>query len=463
MMNIEFTDQIPNEPVVWATISQNSAVPQPFAYQQSVKPQEAVLEAFTEEMRHLFLQLGTTCESREQEGAALYKRAITGIEKSIVLDVRKASVDALDLLSGMLLASWRFDKYRTSFKPDEMRYLEKIIVLSSNPKELEATFSRQKAAIEGVLLARELTSEPSNCLYPMAYAEKLLELEQYGIEVEILDKEAMQAIGMTALLAAGQGSQHPPCVVCLTWKGSGSHEKPTLLVGKGVCFDSGGVCLKPPKQQLVMKWDKAGAGAVVGAMKALALGKCPTHVVGIVGLIENMPDGKAIKPGDVVKTMSGQTIEIVDTDAEGRLVLADCLWYGQKRYKPERIVDLGTLTQETFASLGSKYAALYCNNKKLTEELLSAGITSGDELWRLPMGKYFAKQIESSVADIKNLGTEYWGENGAAAEFLQRFVTTPNWAHIDIAGVSWTDEDSPLCTKGPTGYGVRLLEKWIYA
>ncbi|MCE5294433.1 MAG: leucyl aminopeptidase [Chlamydiales bacterium] len=358
-------------------------------------------------------------------------------------------VNSLDLLEKVLLASFTFDKYKSIKAPK----LEKIVVVSDNPEELERQFSRKLAVIEGVHLAQSLTSEPANCLYPMAYAERVLELTQYGLEVEILDEEALQKIGMTALLAVSQGSGYKPCVACISWKVN--DEQPIAVVGKGVCFDSGGVCLKPIAQQYQMKWDKAAAGTVVGLMQALAINKCPTNVVGIIGLVENMPDGKALKPGDVITTMSGQTIEIQDTDAEGRLVLADCMHYAQERFNPRMMIDLGTLTQETFASLGSAYAALYSDDVNLVKKLEAAAEVSGDALWRMPMGEYFAKQIESPVADMKNLGNEGWGENGAAAEFLKRFVKIKAWAHIDIAGVAWTKE-------GPTGYGVRLLEAFIH-
>lgn len=425
---------------------------------------QAVREVFSQNGRTMLLLPGKNRQEREKIGALLYKAACRGAEKVIILDAHlDLPQDCLDVVTGILLASWRFDKYRTTLRAEEVRYLEKVVVLADDPQALKTAFEPIKATIEGVLYARELTSEPANCLYPMAYAERLLELESLGLTVEVLDEQALAKIGMRALLAAGQGSSKKPCVVCLTWKGSDDTDKPIVLVGKGVCFDSGGLCIKPGANLLAMKWDKAGAGVVAGVMKSLALKRSSKHVVGIVGLIENMPDGKAIKPGDVIKTMSGQTVEIVDTDAEGRLVIADCLWYAQERFTPKALIDLGTLTQETFATLGRAYAGLYTSDDQLSKELTLAGSATENALWRLPMGEYFAKQLESSVADIKNLGEEHWGENGAAAEFLKRFIKDDKqkWAHIDIAGVSWIDEDEPLCTKGPTGFGVRLLNEWI--
>lgn len=474
MIPIEFTDKIPKGSFArgYAVYDQTrEGILNPLL-QNALhgKPHDPVVEVFIDNKgviaRHLAVRLGdqttSTKDKREMAGGALFKKVVSGIEKTVLLDFNALEEDGLEVLAGILLSSWRFEKYRTSLKLEEQRFLEKIIVLTKNPNDLDKRFRRTHAVVAGIHLARALTSEPSNCLYPMAYAERLKELNRYGIEVEILDEDALRSIGMTALLAVGQGSGHKSCVAIMKWKGTAQNGKPIVIVGKGVCFDSGGLCIKPAVHQREMKWDKAGAGVVAGLMQSLALSNSPAYVIGIVGLVENMPDGRAIKPSDVIRTMSGQTIEIVDTDAEGRLVLADCLWYAQQMYQPKTLVDLGTLTPETFATLGSAYAGLYCDNSELLAALLQAGERSGDRLWRLPMGEYFAKQIESDVADVKNLGEEHWGENGAAAEFLKRFVTTESWAHIDIAGVSWIKEDLSHCPKGVTGFGVRLLEEWIH-
>ncbi len=432
MIKVEFSQKLPQGEYLVAVQKDNA-----------LKSSDEVVECIVDGKRVLHLKAS---EKPQLQGALLYKKASSGPEETLILDV---GGNCLELLSGIILASWRFDKYRSK---KETPNLKRVVVVADEP----VNFQKKLAALEGVLYARELTSEPPNCLTPMGYAEKLLELQALGIEVEILD---IEAIGMTALLATGQASPHPAAAVVMRWKGS--EDAPIALVGKGVTFDSGGLCLKPRAIQQQMKWDKAGAGTVAGVMKALALSNSPAHVIGVVGLVENMPDGKAMKPGDIIKTMSGQTIEIADPDAEGRLVLADCMWYVQKRYSPKLLVDLGTLTAESFASLGTHYAALYTDDLTLSQELIEAGNTSGDLLWRLPMGSYFAKQIESTVADMKNLGEEFWGENGAAAEFLKRFVITPSWAHIDIAGVAWTKEDEPQCPKGPTGFGVRLLLEFL--
>jgi leucyl aminopeptidase len=401
--------------------------------------------------------------SREEGGAAIWKKIDGGTEEVLLFDLRQLGEEGLDLLSGFLLAAWRFDKYRSFQKAQDCRLLCEIVVLCNNAEDMKQRFQVPYAAVQGTLYARALTSEPPNQLPPLAYANKLKELEALGVGVQILERDALEAAGMSALLAVSQGSSQHPAVAILTWNGDPvEEENPIVIVGKGVCFDSGGLCLKPIMHQYEMKWDKAGAGTVAGLIKALALAKAEVSVVGILGLVENMPDGAAIKPGDVINTASGKTVEIVNTDAEGRLVLADCLWYAQERFNPSLLIDLGTLTMETFASLGTLYAALYCNKRDLAASLMKSGECSGEFLWELPMGPYFAKQIESSVADIKNLGVEFFGENGAAAEFLRCFVKEGvSWAHLDIAGVAWTKEDLPLAAKGVTGFGVRLLLDWI--
>lgn len=431
------------------------------------KPHQSVIDAYVQTeiglCRFLVakMDINASRTKREETGASLMKKFSEGEDKQLFIDIRHMENDGLDLLTGIILSEWRFDKYRTVAAADEQVPLERITVICNHPEECKKQFCRQKAVIEGVLFARSLTSEPPNLMYPMAYAESLKALELHGVGVEILDEAALSRIGMEALLAVGKGSQRESAVAIMTWNGEKKTTQPVVIVGKGVCFDSGGLCLKPAKNQLEMKWDKSGAGVVAGLMKALALQKAPVHVIGIVGLVENMPDGNASRPGDIIRTMSGQTVEIADTDAEGRLVLADCLWYGRQRFNPSAMVDLGTLTLETVSSLGNRYGGLYSTCQQLTENIRRAGKISGDEVWELPMGDFFAKQIESPVADMKNLGVEFCGENGAAAEFLKKFVGDTPWAHIDIAGVSWTKEDLPLAKTGVTGYGVRLLEEWL--
>jgi len=467
MINILFTKEIHDKAVIWAEAFYKETFPKGLpSFIDNVlerKPQEQVIEVFCADHRFFALRiLEDSIKGREEAGAALYKKASEGIDKTLLFDCRFLDESCIDILCGIQLAHWKFDKYKTITKPEEQSSIVEIVVLCNEPDVFQHIYEQQVPFIEGVLLARTLTSEPPNIFYPTAYAESLKELEAIGIQVEILHEEQLLAIGMTAILAVGQGSAKASSVVVLTWKGINNHgEQPIVVVGKGVCFDSGGLCLKPTAHQHEMKWDKAGAGVVAGFLKTLALAKTNCFVIGIIGLVENMPDGAAVKPGDIIKTMSGQTVEIVNTDAEGRLVLADCLWYAQQKYAPKILIDLGTLTMETFASLGNVYAGLYSNDMPLAKNLKSAGESSGDLLWELPMGPFFAKQIESPVADMKNVGVDFLGENGAAAEFLKRFVKNVPWAHIDIAGVSWSKEDLPMSVKGVTGFGVRLLYDWI--
>lgn len=472
MIPIEFVKEAPKQKAVWAygyvEEKNEKNLPKVLLDALKFKNSEHPLETFIFEdtgiRRYIAMNL-TSCktkQSKEEAGSLLSKKILEGPDEILVLDIRKIEEEGLALLSGILLASWRFNKYKTILSSEEKKELSQIFVLCENPKKTEQHFKRSLAIIEGVLFARSLTSEPPNVLYPFAYAERLKELESLGVSVEILNKESLEKLGMTAILAASKGSSQEPFVAIMSWNGLNSSSQPFAIVGKGVCFDSGGLCLKPSMQQLEMKWDKSGAGVVSGLMKTLAIQKAPVHVVGIIGLIENMPDGNATRTSDVIKTMSGQTIEIVNTDCEGRLVLADCLWYAAEHFKPKAMVDLGTLTVETMACLGETYGGLYSNSKELAKELRKAGDVSGDLLWELPFGPSFAKQIESPIADIKNEGVILGGENAAAAEFLKRFVKDIPWAHLDIAGVSWTKEDLPLAKKGVTGFGVRLLEEWIH-
>lgn len=466
MIPLKFISEVPKQACVWVSVALEGHSTQiPFEVCEALKRKvnKCLIEFFLSEKRYIATSLPMTSRvEREETGAFLYKKALEGNEQSLLLDIRDIEEQGLDLLTGMLLASFRFDKHKTVFKPEEKRQMEHIFVLCNQPDVTEKDFKRSHSAIVGTLYARDLTSEPPNVLYPLAYAERLKELTSLGLEVEILRKKELEAIGMSGILAVSKGSSHEPAVVIFKWNGLEEEEtKPIVIAGKGVCFDSGGLCLKPGPSQLDMKWDKSGAGVVAGLMKALALQKAKANVIGIIGLVENMPDGNATRPGDVITTMSSQTVEIVDTDSEGRLVLADCLWYAQEKFHPKAMIDLGTLTVETIACLSNTYAGLFSNNQKLVQELKKAGEISGDLVWQLPMGPSFAKQIESEVADIKNCGLAFSGENAAAAEFLMRFVKDIPWAHLDIAGVSWTKEDLPLASKGVTGFGVRLLEEWL--
>jgi leucyl aminopeptidase len=473
MLNIEFIDTPPSQPGIRCSVVDKTTTNLPHVLTEALRqrPHDTVVEAIIEGSlgfyRHLAVRLEIPAESsrqqREAAGAALFKKASEGLGETLLIDLTSYDNSYLDIISGMLLGSWRFNTYKTSTACKKANKLSNVCILTANPQHLEKDFQRLKATLEGVVYARTLTSQPPNILYPAAYAEELLTLKDLGVEVEVLTEDDLCKQGMHAILAASKGSSQPARMVTLRWNQAPTKQRPVAIAGKGVCFDAGGICLKSTAQQADMKWDKAGAGIVAGVFKALALAKAPVNVVGVIGLIENMPDGNATKPGDIITTLSGQTIEIVDTDAEGRLVLADCLEYAQRHYNPCSLIDLGTLTIETFASLGGAYAGLYSNNSCLSKQLKDAGERSGDHLWELPMGPFFAKQIESSVADMKNCGYDLCGENGAAAEFLKRFVKDIPWAHLDISGVSWCKEDLPLCAKGVTGFGVRLLEEWLYS
>jgi leucyl aminopeptidase len=316
--------------------------------------------------------------------------------------------------------------------------------------------------IAGVSRGRDLVTEPANVLSPEAFAEACLELgSALDLEVEVLDHAAMRRLGMNALLAVGQGSVHESRVAVLRWSGGAPDEPPVALLGKGVCFDSGGISIKPAAGMEQMKWDMAGAAAVFGAMKALAGRKARANVVGVLGLTENMPSATAQRPGDVITSMAGVTIEVVNTDAEGRLVLADVLHYAKERFKPKVMIDLATLTGAIIIALGHEQAGLFTPDDQLAERIQAAGAAVGERLWRMPLGDDYAKHIKSDIADIKNVGRERQAGATAGAVFLQRFAGDVPWAHIDMAGTAWSKEDRPLAPKGATGYGIRLLERLI--
>lgn len=365
---------------------------------------------------------------------------------------------------GAVLRLYRFDRYRTTEKPDEKPKLARLSVLSDAPEKARAAFAPRLAVAEGVTLTRDLVSEPANVLTPAEFAERCLKLEDLGLKIEVMGPKELGKLGFGALLGVAQGSAHEPRVVTLRWHGSGARkkdQKPLAFIGKGVTFDTGGISIKPAAGMEDMKWDMAGAGAVVGAMAALARRKARADVLGVIGLVENMPSGTAQRPGDVVKSHSGQTIEVINTDAEGRLVLADLMSWCQEEFSPRLMVDLATLTGAIIIGLGHEHAGLFANNDELAGHLLEAGRESGDKLWRMPLDEAYDKQIKSAIADMKNVGGRPAGAI-TAAQFLQRFVRegTP-WAHLDIAGMAWTSKDAPLTPKGASGFGVRLLNQLV--
>jgi leucyl aminopeptidase len=309
-------------------------------------------------------------------------------------------------------------------------------------------------------MARELVNEPPNVLYPEEFARRASQLRKLGVSVEVLDVRAMKKLGMGALLGVAQGSARPGRTVIMRWNGSKRGEQPVAFVGKGVCFDTGGISIKPAGSMEDMKGDMGGAACVVGLMHALAARKAKVNAVGAIGLVENMPDGNAQRPGDIVTSMSGQTIEIINTDAEGRLVLADVLWYVAKKVKPKFMVDLATLTGAIMVALGTEYAGLFSNNDELADRLTRVGLATGERVWRMPLGPEYDKLIDSQFADMKNTGTRNGGSI-TAAQFLQRFVGDTPWAHLDIAGTAMGAPKSDINQSWGSGYGVRLLERLV--
>jgi leucyl aminopeptidase len=362
---------------------------------------------------------------------------------------------------GALLRSYRFDKYRTKEKAEDKPSLRKVVVGLDSHGDAKKAYQALEAVAEGVFLTRDLVSEPANVIYPESLAEKAKALEELGVEVEILGEKQMRKLGMGALLGVGQGSERESQLVILRWQGASDKDAaPVAFVGKGVTFDSGGISIKPAEGMEAMKWDMGGSGVVIGLMKALAGRKAKVNIVGVVGLVENMPSGTAQRPGDVVTSMSGQTIEVINTDAEGRLVLADALWYTQDRFKPKAMIDLATLTGAIIISLGDNYAGLFSNDDELATKLTAAGKAVGEPLWRMPLDEPYDKQIKSEIADMKNTGGREAG-SVTAAMFLKRFVNDTKWAHLDIAGVTWAKKDGAVTPKGASAFGVRLLDHLV--
>ena len=366
----------------------------------------------------------------------------------------------MSLAEGLLLRSYRFDKYRTKETECKKPSLTSAAVLSGTHEADTSAFEARASVVEGVFHTRNLISEPANVLNPESYAAQIQELSSLGVEVEVLGEKEMTKLGMHSLLGVGQGSAFESQLVIMRWNGADSDEQPLAFVGKGVTFDTGGISLKPGAGMEQMKWDMGGSGIVVGLMKALASRKAKVNVVASVGLVENMPSSTAQRPGDVVTSMSGQTIEILNTDAEGRLVLADAMWYTQDRYKPRFMIDLATLTGAIITSLGHEHAGLFTDSDEISEQLTKAGLSTGDKVWRMPIHDNYDKLIDCATADMKNIGGPAAGSI-TAAQFLKRFTNDVPWAHIDVAGTVWSEKDLPLSEKGGTGFGVRLLDRFI--
>jgi leucyl aminopeptidase len=391
--------------------------------------------------------------------AARIKQASVAADPIADSDVADADI-AVHLAMGAQLAAYRFDGYFTKQKPDQKPTLTKFAVMTKAQARAKKGWEIQSAIAQGVYLARDLVNEPPNILYPESFAKKCKALASHGLKVEVLGEKQMEKLGMGSLLGVGQGSVRESQLVVMRWEGGAQNAKPVAFVGKGVTFDTGGISLKPGAGMEDMKGDMGGAAAVTGTMLALAARKAKVNAVGVLGLVENMPDAGAQRPGDIVTSMSGQTIEIQNTDAEGRLVLADALWYTQDRFKPRIMIDLATLTGAILVALGEEHAGLFSDNDKLSDQLTEAGKASGETLWRLPMGDAYDKLIKSKFADMRNIGGRNAGSI-TAAQFLARFTNGVPWAHLDIAGTAWQSGAKPTSPSWGTGWGVRLLNRLV--
>lgn len=382
-----------------------------------------------------------------------------------VPDVEIGAQNAADLALGMILRSYRFDTYKTrkgnNGKTDEDGTIN-LTIVTRHSTAAKRHFAVSEAIAGGVSLARDLVNEPANILGPVEFAKKASALEALGVEVEILTEKEMKKLKMGALLGVAQGSVRPPRLAIMHWKGGKAKQKPLAFIGKGVVFDTGGISLKPGAGMEDMKGDMGGAAAVIGLMHTLAARKAKANVVGMIGLVENMPDGNAQRPGDIVTSMSGQTIEIINTDAEGRLVLADALWYCQERFKPQFMINLATLTGAILVALGQQHAGLFSNDDALSDQLSAAGGFTQEKVWRMPLGPEYNKMIDSKFADMKNVGGRFAGSI-TAGEFLQRFVNDTPWAHLDIAGTGMNAPQTEINRSWGSGYGVRLLDQLVRA
>jgi leucyl aminopeptidase len=399
-------------------------------------------------------------------GAAMGKLPASARDLTVFAEVPGKTLtpeQLADLALGIRLRGYSFDRYKTAKKGrDDMPVRKDVTIAVRDVAGARKAYALREAIAEGVVMARDLVNEPANVLYPQEFARRAALLRKHRVGVDILDVRAMRKLGMFALLGVGQGSTREGRFVVMRWNGGKKGEAPVAFVGKGVCFDTGGISIKPAGGMEDMKGDMAGAACVVGLMHALARRKAKVNAVGVIGLVENMPDGNAQRPGDIVKSMSGQTIEIINTDAEGRLVLADALWYTATKFKPKFMVNLATLTGAIIVALGHEHAGLFSNNDQLAERLTKAGAETGELVWRMPLADAYDKLIDSKFADVKNTGAGRWAGAITAAQFLQRFVVdkTP-WAHLDIAGTGFDSRQSDINPSWASGWGVRLLNQLV--
>jgi len=398
----------------------------------------------------------------ESFGAGVMQKLITSGVSAITFVVGALDgAHAARIVFGAMLAAYRFDQHRTTLSDDKKPSVTHIRIAGEQHASAKQQYAALHELAQGVYLARDLVSEPGNIVNPESFAARVQQLEVHGLEIEILNEKDMAKLGMHSLLSVGAGSNYGSKLAIMKWNGGKKGDAPVVLVGKGVTFDTGGISLKPSNGMWDMKGDMGGAAAVTGAMRALAGRKANANVIGIVGLVENMPDAAATRPGDIITSANGQTIEVQNTDAEGRLVLVDALWYGITSFKPCRIIDLATLTGAIIVSLGQENGGLFSNDDSLANDLSAAGAASGEPLWRLPLGSGYDKLIDTPNADMKNIGGAGAGSI-TAAQFLQRFVGDVPWAHLDIAGMAWKDKRAdPRESVWATGFGVRLLERFI--
>jgi leucyl aminopeptidase len=419
--------------------------------------------------RLVVLGVGKAAKLKAQDfvklgGAAMGKVPSSASEATIFAELSAGAFtpdQAADLALGTQLRAYVFDRYKTKRKEGEEPPVKaQLAIAVGNVAAAQKAWASRAAVADGVGMARDLINEPANVLYPEEFARRAAALKKAGVAVEVLDVPAMKKLGMNALLGVGQGSMHDSRLVVMRWNGGKKGAPPIAFVGKGVCFDTGGISIKPAAGMEDMKGDMAGAACVVGLMHALAARKARVNALGAIGLVENMPDGKAQRPGDIVKTMSGQTIEIINTDAEGRLVLADVLHYVNSKHKPRFIVDLATLTGAIIVSLGQEYAGMFSNDDRLCERLSKAGLATGERVWRMPLGPEYDKMIDSKFADMKNTGGRHGGAI-TAAQLLARFVDKTPWVHLDIAGTAMGSPQTDINKSWTSGWGVRLLDRLV--
>lgn len=397
-------------------------------------------------------------ENLVESGGKVAGALLSEKQASITLEGWSAK-DAAQIAFGVGLRTWKFDKYLT--KEEDRRKLKSITIMVENPKEAEKAYKEYANILEGVNLTKEVVSEPANVIYPESLAKIAKTLSKHGVKVEVFTQKELHKKGFNAMVGVAQGSINEARLVVLHWNGGKKSDNPICIVGKGVTFDSGGISIKPSSKMEEMKWDMGGSGVVLGLLKAIALNKIKANVVGIMGLVENMPSGSAQRPGDIVTSLSGKTIEVINTDAEGRLVLADCLWYAQDRFKPKAMVDLATLTGAVIVALGYRYAGLFSNDSKLLKQIESSSKKVGEKVWNLPLDEEFAKSLKADQADIKNSDYGVGAGTITAAQFLECFVNDVPWVHLDIAGTAWASKSSSSFEKGATAFGVRLLYQWI--